>query len=186
MCQLKCPFLAPPLCFFIFFSVCLFFFSSSSTPFCPDDQRNALLQFKDMASVSHFASMYCSDYGITANTNTNSWKEGVDCCLWDEVTSDSLTGCVTGFDLSCSSLRGTITANTSLCPLSHLQSLNLSYNDFNLSRISSGLGGFSSLTHLNLSFSQFYGQVPSELSHISKLLSLDLSKTFLTIQTPIA
>lgn len=97
-----------------------------------------------------------------------------------------LCNCVTGLDLSCSCLRGTITPNTSLFLLSLLQSLNLAYNDFNLSRISSGFGGFPSLTHLNLSSSQFYGQVPSELSHLFRLLSLDLSKIFLTIQTSIA
>ncbi|KAL2967060.1 hypothetical protein AAZX31_16G153600 [Glycine max] len=43
------------------------------------------------------------------------------------------------------------------------------------SQLSSLFGGFVSLRHLNLSHSHFEGDIPSQISHLSKLVSLDLS-----------
>uniref|UniRef100_A0A6N2K9P9 Leucine-rich repeat-containing N-terminal plant-type domain-containing protein n=1 Tax=Salix viminalis TaxID=40686 RepID=A0A6N2K9P9_SALVM len=109
-------------------------------------------------------------------TKTESWKEGTDCCFWDGVTCDLQTGLVTGLDLSSSMLHGTLHSNNSLFSLHHLRKLDLSFNNFTTSHISSRFGHFSNLTHLNLSSSSFEGQVPSEISHLSKLVSLDLSR----------
>lgn len=106
------------------------------------------------------------------------WKEENDCCSWDGVTCDMLMGNVIGLELSCSWLYGNIPSNTSLFFLPHLQTLDLSFNDFNLSHISSGFSRFPHLTHLNLSDSNFAGQIPDEISHLSKLVSLDLSDNF--------
>uniref|UniRef100_A0A7N2M8K4 Disease resistance R13L4/SHOC-2-like LRR domain-containing protein n=1 Tax=Quercus lobata TaxID=97700 RepID=A0A7N2M8K4_QUELO len=73
-------------------------------------------------------------------------------------------------------LNGTIPSNAStLFLLPHLQHLNLAFNDFNYSQISSGFGRFAKLRYLNLSRSNFDGEVPLELSHLSQLASLDLS-----------
>ncbi|CAL5392581.1 unnamed protein product [Camellia sinensis] len=103
------------------------------------------------------------------------WNESTDCCSWEGVTCDWLNGHVIGLDLSCSQLQGTIQDNSTLFHLRHLQSRNLAFNYFNLSRISSEFGSFASLTHLNLSYSGFEGPIPSKISHLSKLISLDLS-----------
>uniref|UniRef100_A0A6N2L1D5 Disease resistance R13L4/SHOC-2-like LRR domain-containing protein n=1 Tax=Salix viminalis TaxID=40686 RepID=A0A6N2L1D5_SALVM len=91
------------------------------------------------------------------------------------VTCDLQTGLVTGLDLSSSLLHGTLHSNNSLFSLHHLRKLDLSFNNFSTSHISSRFGQFSNLTHLNLSASSFEGQVPSEISHLSKLVLLDLS-----------
>ncbi|XP_031276003.1 receptor-like protein 7 [Pistacia vera] len=112
-----------------------------------------------------------------------SWKEDEDCCSWDGVTCDSLTGHVIGLDLSCGWLQGNIPSNSSLFLLNHLQKLNLAYNDFNLSQIPPDFNRFTSLTHLNLSHSNFSGQIPSEITHLSKLVKLDLSKNSLETAT---
>ncbi|KAL4598279.1 hypothetical protein ACB092_11G049900, partial [Castanea dentata] len=110
---------------------------------------------------------------------------GTDCCGWDGVTCDPMTGHVIAVDLSCSRLLGPIHPNTTLFSLRHLQRLNLAYNDFNDSTISSKFGGFANMTHLNLSESYFAGNFPSEISHLSKLVSLDLSFNFyMRIETP--
>ncbi|KAH0772482.1 hypothetical protein KY290_009619 [Solanum tuberosum] len=101
-----------------------------------------------------------------------------DCCSWDGVVCDDITGHVIELDLSCSGLVGTIDSNSSLFQLSHLQRLNLSMNDFERSHISPEFLKFSSLTHLDLSCSYFSGQIPSEISHLSKLQSLRLSTFF--------
>ncbi|KAI8570862.1 hypothetical protein RHMOL_Rhmol01G0070600 [Rhododendron molle] len=131
-----------------------------------------------MFTINSSASSYCDNYyGIPSFPKTLSWDENAahDCCEWDGVTCDGLTGNVIGLDLSCSQLYGTIQPNSSLFQLSHLQRLNLALNDFNSSRISYAFGSFASLTHLNLSWSAFSGSIPSELSLLSKLISLDLS-----------
>jgi hypothetical protein len=74
---------------------------------------------------------------------------------------------VIGLDLSCSILMGVFPQNSNLFRLSHLQKLNLSFNSFNLSKISPNIGGLSNLTRLDLSSASFGRIVPSELSHLS-------------------
>ncbi|PHU17166.1 hypothetical protein BC332_12861 [Capsicum chinense] len=97
-----------------------------------------------------------------------------DCCSWDGVICDEMTGHVVELDLSCSQLVGNIDSNSSLFQLSRLQRLNLSRNTFSNSHISPLFGRLSSLTHLDLSYTSFSGQIPSEISHLSKLQSLHL------------
>uniref|UniRef100_A0A6N2LUC9 Leucine-rich repeat-containing N-terminal plant-type domain-containing protein n=1 Tax=Salix viminalis TaxID=40686 RepID=A0A6N2LUC9_SALVM len=121
-------------------------------------------------SINSSASGYCQ------HPKTESWKEGTDCCLWDGVTCELETGVVIELNLACSLLYGTLHSNSTLFSLRHLRMLDLSDNHFKSSHISPQFGQFSNLTHLNLSFSVFAGQVPSEFSLLSKLVSLDLSK----------
>ncbi|KAB5531520.1 hypothetical protein DKX38_018190 [Salix brachista] len=147
--------------------------SSSPPPLCAHHQSLSLLQFKQSFSIQ---TLPYDD--LTQYPKTESWKEGTDCYFWDGVTCDLQTGLVTGLDLSSSMLHGTLHSNNSLFSLHHLCKLDLSYNDFSTSNISSRFGQFSNLTHLNLSWSSFTGQVPSEISHLSKLVSLDLSGNF--------
>ena len=64
--------------------------------------------------------------------------------------------------------------------------MNLTGDFFNYSLISSEFGKFKSLTHLNLSHSSFSGKIPHEISHLSSLVSLDLSlNNVLLIETPV-
>ncbi|KAM4080573.1 hypothetical protein ACJW30_11G027600 [Castanea mollissima] len=172
------------LIFFLFLSLpnsSLSSFSfNSSTPLCLSDQSSALLHFRNSFSVSNFRFSSCDSY-----PPKNSWKMGTDCCGWDGVTCDTMTGHVIAVDLSCSRLQGPIHPNSTLFSLRHLQRLNLAYNYFNRSAISSKFGGFAIMTHLNLSESYFAGNFPSEISQLSKLVSLDLSGNFgMRIETP--
>ncbi|TYG72093.1 hypothetical protein ES288_D05G452400v1 [Gossypium darwinii] len=163
---------------YLFLSLFLFFlhlyasFSSSGSHSC-----SSLIQFKDSFSIREDASFDHCDYfaGLKSYPKTNSWKEGTDCCSWDGVTCDHLNAHVIALDLSCSWLYGTFPSNTTLFLLPHLQKLNLAYNDFNSSKIPSEFGRFTSLFYLNLSYTGFAGEVPSQVSHLSKLVSLDLS-----------
>ncbi|MCI44671.1 receptor-like protein kinase, partial [Trifolium medium] len=73
-------------------------------------------------------------------------------------------------------------ANSSLFRLVHLRVLDLSDNDFNYSQIPSKIGELSELRYLNLSNSIFSGEVPPQVSQLSKLLCLDLG--FRAIMSP--
>ncbi|XVF79298.1 hypothetical protein PTKIN_Ptkin14bG0210200 [Pterospermum kingtungense] len=145
---------------------------TSSLHLCPPYQSLALLQFKNIMSSSD-----CSLNGFQPR-KIQSWKEGSDCCLWDGVSCDNVTGNVNSLDLAECSLCGTIDSNSTLFLLSHLQRLDLAYNDFYIPEIPSKISGLASLTHLNLSNSYLSGSVPEEISHLSKLVSLDLSKNY--------
>ena len=169
-------------------------FSSSLSS---NSQCSALLHFNHSLSLNRdaFMTTFRSDYsGIYRYSiqmceifypKTGSWKEDKDCCAWDGVVCDNSTRHVIGLDLSFSCLSGSIPSNSSLFLLRHLKTLNLAGNDFNHSLISSEFGKFQSLTHLNLSHSGFTGEIPYEISQLSSLVSLDLSRNFLSIETPV-
>ena len=169
------------LCFLFFLSFSQILLSScfsfsNSTKICPHGQALALLQFKQSFSIDNSSSWYCDEYGgTTSYPKTEHWKEGSDCCSWDGVSCDLVTGHVIELDLSCSWLSGTIHSNSTLFRFPHLQRLNLAFNNFYGSSVSAGFGRFSSLTHLNLSYSEFSGLISPEISHLSNLVSLDLT-----------
>ncbi|XVF77236.1 hypothetical protein PTKIN_Ptkin14bG0026600 [Pterospermum kingtungense] len=165
--------------------LCLVFFflnfPTTLSSSCSHDESSALIHFKSSFSImktNEFSGYNCDDVGINSYPRTDSWEEGMDCCSWDGVTCDNIKGQVIGLDLSCSLLYGSIHSNSSLFHLPHLQKLNLAFNDFNASKMPSKFGEFESLVHLNLSGSNFAGHVPSQVSHLSKLVSLDLSGNY--------
>ncbi|KAL9297160.1 hypothetical protein ACSQ67_023056 [Phaseolus vulgaris] len=107
-----------------------------------------------------------------------SWNATTDCCSWDGIECDEHTNHVISIDLSSSHIYGTMDANSTLFHLKHLQSLDLADNHFNYSQIPSRIGELSQLRYLNLSQTYFSGEIPQQVSHLSKLLSLDLCGAF--------
>ncbi|KAJ6416917.1 hypothetical protein OIU84_002743 [Salix udensis] len=152
---------------------------SSPVQLCPADQSLALLQFKNSFPMM---SSSPSVFGCYPQPKTVLWREGTDCCSWDGVTCNMKTGHVIGLHLYCSMLHGTLHSNSTLFFLHHLQKLDLSFNYFDGSVISSSFGQLLHLTHLNLNSSNFAGQVPPEISHLSRLASLDLSFNYLMLE----
>ncbi|XP_058740947.1 receptor-like protein 11 [Vicia villosa] len=76
-----------------------------------ESERKALLKFKD--TISH------------GSDGLISW-EAEDCCKWDRVFCNNLTGQVTNLDLIGFNLAGKLDA--SICELQHVTSLNLDDN----------------------------------------------------------
>ncbi|KAF3444086.1 hypothetical protein FNV43_RR13776 [Rhamnella rubrinervis] len=143
---------------------------------CHDDERSLLLQFKETLVIDRGASTGPSSYPKLPSWKVEGENSNKDCCSWYGVDCDEGTGHVIGLDLSSSYLVGFINSNSSLFRLVHLQRLNLANNNFNYSSIPAQLSCLSKLTYLNLSYSQFSGHVPIEISQLSMLSSLDLSR----------
>ncbi|GAB2230548.1 hypothetical protein Droror1_Dr00014820 [Drosera rotundifolia] len=70
---------------------------------------------------------------------------------------------------------GTISPNSSLFLLGHLEVLDLS-NNFITSLLPSNISALSHLRYLDISFNSIYGEIPIEISQLSRLISLDLSQ----------
>ncbi|KAJ0657958.1 putative leucine-rich repeat-containing, plant-type, leucine-rich repeat domain superfamily [Helianthus annuus] len=177
----------------LFFFLFVFFLSSTSsssssintTHKCSVKQTLALLLFKqNLSSMNDTRYMYdyrCEDrLGSGYNPVMMNWNTTTDCCDWNGVTCDHSTGDVIDLDLRCGMLQGAILPNTTLFHLPRLQRLNLAYNDFTDSQLPPNIGRVSnSLTHLNVSNCGFTGQVPTYISHLHKLVSLDLSSDWI-------
>ncbi|KAB2039643.1 hypothetical protein ES319_D02G025300v1 [Gossypium barbadense] len=129
---------------------------------CLDDQRAPLLQ------LQHHL-YYAPNF--TFSSNFDLWNVNTDCCSWEGVTCDAY-GHVVGIDLSYRNLSGSF---HSIFNLHRLQRLNLAGNNFNTTLFSYGFHKLKNLTHLNLSSSCFHGQIPVEISYLTRLVSLDLS-----------
>ncbi|XP_027939383.1 receptor-like protein Cf-9 [Vigna unguiculata] len=163
--------------YFIIFQCLLIYFPSYNCLLCNLHDKSALLHFKNSVVVvnsSTFPSWFNSRYSLYSKMKY--WNNLTDCCGWDGVTCDSRSGNVIGLDLSCSLLRGELLGpNSSIFRLRQLQQLNLDFNDFCGSSIHSAIGDLVNLTHLNISCLNISGDVPSTISHLSKLLHLRIS-----------
>nr|XP_048334798.1 receptor-like protein 7 [Ziziphus jujuba var. spinosa] len=161
-------------------------FTSMQLASCHEDEKLALLKFKDSFLINRSASGYEGGYPKVLQWNNPQQGEtsSGNCCSWDGVECDEETGNVVGLDLSSSCLYGTINSTSTLYNLVHLRRLNLSDNHFNYSLIPTSMGQFSEMTHLDLSASAFSGQVPIEISNMSNLSSLDLSENYLELKNP--
>ena len=159
---------------FFFFNFTIANFTASSMPLlCHNDERSALLQFKESRISGDFYA-----WKFDCRPTMASWKpeEGnVDCCSWDGVHCNKNTGHVVKLDLSHSCLFGSINSSSSLFKLVHLEWLNLALNDFNSSEIPPEIINLSRLSYLNLSGTSLSSQIPSEILRLSNLVSLDLS-----------
>ncbi|XP_031379668.1 receptor-like protein 9DC3 isoform X2 [Punica granatum] len=122
------------------------------------DECTALLQFKNSLKINEeiVTRDMCaeSSFNYTSSLKTASWKEGTDCCSWDEITCDDTTSNVIKINLTCSYLQGTLHSNSSLFSLHHLQRLYLT------GEIPATLTNLTSLAIFNVSTNQLTGQIP--------------------------
>ncbi|XP_078149409.1 uncharacterized protein LOC144544729 isoform X1 [Carex rostrata] len=141
-------------------SLVLFSFTIKSTTQaqCLPDQHEALIQLKQGFNTIEL----------------HSWNASTDCCIWDGITCDEKTGMVTAVNLTDRRISGKL--NPALFNLSSLRYLNLARNQFTNHIIPQpGFERLTNLTHIDLSYSGFAGQVPIGFSALTNLISLKLS-----------
>lgn len=136
--------------------------NGSSHHLCPESEKEALLTFKQSLQ--------------DASNILSSWNASeVNCCNWERVVCDNLTGRVHQLHLQTDypgqGLRGKI--SPSLLSLEHLRYLNLSQNEFN-ETIPSFIGSFKRLEYLDLSDAGFRGRIPPSIGNLSNLHTLSL------------
>ncbi|XP_076956972.1 uncharacterized protein LOC143632298 [Bidens hawaiensis] len=163
-----------PACFFsscllflLVSSLCSFCFcnQSSDPALCIPTERSALIDLRS---------------NLTDHANRLSSWVGKDCCSWSGVVCDNITGHVHEIHLRGPHLfnwnhmiGGSI--SPSVINLLQLRYLDLSCNDFGRSSIPAFIGSFQNLIYLNLSYSNFSGEIPHQLGNLSTLHVLDLS-----------
>ncbi|KAL7234952.1 hypothetical protein ACSBR1_018427 [Camellia fascicularis] len=131
-----------------------------------EDQKSLLLQLKNNLKFS-----------FSVSVRLVNWTQSNDCCGWKGVTCDQ-AGHISGLDLNSESINGGVNQSSSLLSLQFLASLNLAFNSFNFTPIPSSFGKLTNLAYLNLSNAGFSGQIPIELSQLTRLVTLDLSALF--------
>ncbi|KAK9725104.1 hypothetical protein RND81_05G123000 [Saponaria officinalis] len=129
-------------------------------------KRDILLRLEEI--------IYIDNCGILSSWGRD--EDTLDCCNWDGVSCNIMSS---GSTLAALTIipRFCLEGGSSpyLFELSHLESLDLSFNHFQGQTIPSFLGYLTNLRHLKLSNAAFVGEIPSQLGNLSNLISLDLS-----------
>ncbi|KAK4377473.1 hypothetical protein RND71_003769 [Anisodus tanguticus] len=126
---------------------------------CLGDQKALLIKFKNGLT-----------FDSSLSTKLVRWDENTDCCLWPGVSCDE-EGHVVVLELDHEAISGGIDNSSSLFDLQHLEKLNLAYNEL-VVPVPTEIYRLANLTYLNLAGA---GQIPMELSRLTRLVILDLS-----------
>ncbi|XP_010429373.1 PREDICTED: receptor like protein 30-like [Camelina sativa] len=152
--------------YFFFLASCVLQILASPTPhYCRNDQRDALLEFKQEFPGRNMNSSSYNDM--------SSWNKKSDCCYWGAVVCDAKSGQVISLDLSKVALNNSLKPNSGLFKLLYLQRLYL-LNCNLYGEIPSSFGNLSHLMELDLSINNLDGQVPSSIANLTQLRYLRL------------
>ncbi|XP_021820450.1 receptor-like protein 12 [Prunus avium] len=127
---------------------------------CPsEDQQSLLLQLKNSLK-----------FDSAKSNKLVQWKNGSDYCSWEGVSCKD--GCVSHLDLSSESISGGLDNSSALFDLQYIENLNLAYNNFNNTQIPPKFDKLTNLSYLNLSNAGFVGQIPIEISQLTRCSGL--------------
>ena len=173
-----CPLLSF-LSFFFFFLPCLS---------CPEDQKQALLQFKSsiLAATTSFNS---------SNFELQSWNSSSSCCRWLRVECNDSPNSTSRVVISLDLMGGLYIypspepplPSTILAPIFHIRSLKwlyISNNNIQGEIPAVGFANLSNLVSLDMSGNNFSGSIPPQLFHLPLLQYLNLDRNSLSGKIP--
>eukprot|EP00261_Vitis_vinifera_P034717 XP_019075960.1 PREDICTED: leucine-rich repeat receptor-like serine/threonine-protein kinase BAM1 [Vitis vinifera] len=172
-----CPLLSF-LSFFFFFLPCLS---------CPEDQKQALLQFKSsiLAATTSFSS---------SNFELQSWNSSSSCCRWSWVdcndSPNSTSRVVISLNLDGLAIYPSPEPplpSTILAPIFHIRSLEklgITFTNIQGEIPAVGFANLSNLVDLDLSWNNFSGSIPPQLFHLPLLQDLSLDGNSLSGKIP--
>ncbi|KAL9233765.1 hypothetical protein vseg_008720 [Gypsophila vaccaria] len=145
---------------------------------CKEHELEALLKFKQS-----YAGVPAWDPASVVSL----WV-GEDCCQWQGVSCDHVTGNVVKLIVrGPQDLQGKIDPvheadyswqpkffSPALLELNFLTHLDLSYNDYSATKFPEFIASMTSLRHLDLSYCNFLGPIPPQLGNVTNLIHLDL------------
>ena len=165
------------------FAFCGLFFFFLPCLCCPEQQKQALLQFK--SSILAITSLRNSSY-----FPLESWNSGSSCCRWTRVdcndSPNSTSRVVISVDLGTLFIDQSV-QSTILAPIFHIRSLELlfiGYNNIQGEIPAVGFANLSNLVELDMSGNNFSGSVPSQLFHLPLLQYLHLDDNSLSGKVP--
>ncbi|KAJ6316052.1 hypothetical protein OIU78_019351 [Salix suchowensis] len=118
-------------------------------------------------------------FNNSESTKLVNWNSTSDCCEWPGITCDEGgSGRVISLDLSFEGINGGLDDSSGLFSLQFLQNLNLSVNSFNTT-LPARFASLTDLISLNLSNAGFIGQIPNDISKLTKLNLAQLEELIL-------
>ncbi|PWA57550.1 Leucine-rich repeat-containing protein [Artemisia annua] len=138
---------------------------------CPVHQKHALLRFKfTLPAIS------ISKYFVTSNP-LDTWDPASDCCSWKRVTCSRTESVI---ELQLQNVDTSPVSPEILTPIFHIRSLELldiSSNYIKGEIPGDGFGNLTKLLHLDMSYNNLNGSIPSQLFQLTNL-HLDLSDNY--------
>ncbi|XP_034693624.1 receptor-like protein EIX1 [Vitis riparia] len=159
------------------------FQGNTEVSFCAGNPSRVICRGREKRALLSFRS-HVSD----PLNRLSSWT-GEECCVWDRVGCDNITGHVVKLNLRYSDdlavlgenkLHGVI--SNSLLDLKHLRCLDLSGNYFGGSQIPQFFASLVTLRYLNLANAGFAGPIPTQLGNLSNLQHLDIKGNSLNVE----
>ncbi|KAJ6755698.1 LEUCINE-RICH REPEAT RECEPTOR PROTEIN KINASE EMS1-LIKE-RELATED [Salix purpurea] len=118
-------------------------------------------------------------FNNSESTKLVNWNSTPDCCEWPGITCDEGgSGRVISLDLSFEGINGGLDDSSGLFSLQFLQNLNLSFNSFS-TPLPASFANLTDLISLNLSTAGFIGQIPNDISKLTRLNLAQLEELIL-------
>ncbi|XP_060182295.1 receptor-like protein 33 [Lycium barbarum] len=158
-----------------------------SSHLCRQSQSLSLQKLKQKLAVDDSSSANCEFNGHFPYPKTLSWNRSTDCCTWDGLTCDRVTG-LEELRFGPHTFKMLLQNLTQLRELyltsTYISSLLLLSGRYFFRTIPKSIGNLIQLNNLHLLSNNFNGSLPSTISNLVQLVEFDISSNNLTGDIP--